>query len=99
MFNEDIVKVLLIEDEEYDVRRVQNTVKPFSERIKITDVVSNGKAALETVRKNKDNIDVIIAQCRSGGTLRRNANSMTLRPVSELPLSTRWRSSRSKASC
>src|SRR3970282_1968328 len=69
MFNEDIVKVLLIEDEEYDVRRVQNTVKPFSERIKITDVVSNGEAALETVRKNKDNIDVIIMDFQIAGGL------------------------------
>ena len=48
MFNEDIVKVLLIEDEEYDVRRVQNTVKPFSERIKITTCY-NEKEKISTV--------------------------------------------------
>lgn len=69
MFIQDIVKVLLIEDEDYDVRRVRNTIKPFAEKIKITDVVSNGKAALETVSRNRDNIDVIIMDFQIAGGL------------------------------
>ncbi len=69
MFIEDIVKVLLIEDEEYDVRRVQNTIKPFSDRIQIIDIVSNGKAALDKVNKNKDNIDVVIMDFQIAGGL------------------------------
>ena len=35
MFYEGIIQVLLIEDEEFDVRRVKNTIEPFSDRIKI----------------------------------------------------------------
>ena len=47
IFDEKKINLLLIEDEDYDVRRVMNTVKPFEERIKVLDIVSNGMAALE----------------------------------------------------
>lgn len=47
------INILLIEDEDYDVRRVLNTIKPFEERMKILDIVSNGLAALELLKSKK----------------------------------------------
>ena len=37
IFEEKKINILLIEDEDYDVRRVTNTLKPFEDRIKIVD--------------------------------------------------------------
>jgi len=44
------IRVLLIEDEEYDVRRVMNTVEPFRDRIVVRDVVADGNRALALLR-------------------------------------------------
>mgnify|MGYP003465765409 CR=1 FL=1 len=38
IFDGKKINLLLIEDEDYDVRRVMNTVKPFEERIKVLDI-------------------------------------------------------------
>ncbi len=36
------IRLLVIEDEQYDVRRIRNTLKPFEQRIHIHDVVATG---------------------------------------------------------
>ncbi len=54
------INILLIEDEEYDVRRVKNTLAPFQEKIKIRKVVADGESALKTLKKNNSIYDVII---------------------------------------
>jgi len=64
-----IIKVLLIEDEEYDVRRVNNTIKPFDSQIKIMDVVSTGNAAIELLKSDKKNYDVVIMDFQIAGGL------------------------------
>lgn len=69
MSNKNTINVLLIEDEEYDVRRVKNTIKPFESRIKIVEVVSTGNAALELLNSNKKNFDVIIMDFQIAGGL------------------------------
>ncbi len=63
------VNVLLIEDEEFDVRRVQKTIEPFSEQIKILEVVSNGKSALDYLEANKGKIHVVIMDYQIAGGL------------------------------
>jgi len=63
------INILLIEDEDYDVRRVLNTIKPFEERIKILEVVSNGMAALEILKRKKGSIDVVIMDYQIAGGL------------------------------
>jgi len=63
------IKVLLIEDEDFDVRRVENTIKPFADRIKICEVVSDGKSALELLEANKNNFDVVIMDYQIAGGL------------------------------
>ncbi len=66
----DQINVLLIEDEEFDVRRVENTIKPFKERIKIIDVVSDGLSAVELLRVKKNLIDIVIMDFQIAGGLR-----------------------------
>lgn len=67
MINSDTIRVLLIEDEEYDVRRVQNTVLPFSDRIQICTIVSDGKNALEILESGQENYDIVIMDFQIAG--------------------------------
>lgn len=69
MNKQEIINILLIEDEDFDVRRVENTIKPFSDRIKICEVVSDGKSALEILEANKNNYDVVIMDYQIAGGL------------------------------
>ncbi|MCX6168505.1 MAG: sigma-54 dependent transcriptional regulator [Ignavibacteriales bacterium] len=64
------IKVLLIEDEDFDVRRVENTIKPFENRIKIMDVVSDGRSAIELLELKKNFYDVVIMDFQIAGGLR-----------------------------
>lgn len=68
--NNNKINILLIEDELFDVRRVENTVKLFKDRLQIVQVVSNGKAALEAINKNPNHIDLIIMDYQIAGALR-----------------------------
>lgn len=69
MLGNDLIKVLLIEDEDFDIKRVRNTIKPFSDRIEISKVVSNGNKAVEYIRSNHDLIDVVIMDYQIAGGL------------------------------
>jgi DNA-binding NtrC family response regulator len=69
MFANHKVNLLLIEDEEYDVRRVRNTLKPFQDRLIIKNVVSNGQAALGLINENPNLFDVIIMDFQIAGGL------------------------------
>ncbi len=60
MIIKNTINILLIEDEEYDVRRVKNTIAPFEEKIKIRNVVADGEAALNCLRNNSGFYDVVI---------------------------------------
>lgn len=61
------INILLIEDEDYDVRRVMNTIKPFEEKMQVLDIVSNGKAALELLQKKKGLFDVAVMDYQIAG--------------------------------
>ena len=61
------IKVLLIEDEEYDVRRIKNTIAPYRERICIQDIVSTGEDALQTLEKEGPYDVAILDYQISGG--------------------------------
>lgn len=69
MYNKAKINILIIEDEEYDVRRIKNTLKPFDQQVKIQEVVASGHAALEIVKKNKPTIDVVIMDFQIAGGL------------------------------
>ncbi|NQV50160.1 MAG: sigma-54-dependent Fis family transcriptional regulator [Candidatus Marinimicrobia bacterium] len=65
---QDQIKVLLIEDEEYDVRRIKNTINPYRERIQIEEIVSTGEDALRVLEKN-GSFDVAILDYQISGGL------------------------------
>lgn len=67
IFESKNINILLIEDEDYDVRRVLNTIKPFEDRIKVVDIVSNGKAALELLKTKKGQLDVVVMDYQIAG--------------------------------
>ncbi|NCQ19245.1 MAG: transcriptional regulator [Ignavibacteria bacterium CG22_combo_CG10-13_8_21_14_all_37_15] len=69
MFSDGIINVLLIEDEEFDVRRVQNTIKPFSDQIKIGKIVSDGKGAIELLKEKSERFDLVIMDFQIAGGL------------------------------
>jgi DNA-binding NtrC family response regulator len=64
------IQILLVEDEDFDVARVKNTVRLFASRIRIADVVSNGKAALDFMKSKPDKYDIVILDFQISGGLR-----------------------------
>jgi len=64
------INILLVEDEEFDVKRVRNTLNYYEGQIDIGLVVSNGKAAIEAVKENPDRFDVVILDYQISGGLR-----------------------------
>lgn len=64
------INILLIEDEDFDVRRVKNTLKLFESRIKISEIVSNGLDAIEILKNNSRKFDIVIMDYQIAGGLR-----------------------------
>ncbi|MGC9364911.1 MAG: sigma-54-dependent transcriptional regulator [Fidelibacterota bacterium] len=60
------IRILVIEDEEFDVRRIVNTIKPYSQ-IKIVDIVSSGADAVNLVAQKKNGYDVVIMDFQIAG--------------------------------
>lgn len=69
IYQDKNISILLIEDEEFDVRRVKNTVAPFEDKMQIVNFVSNGKAALDYLADHKDTIDIVIMDYQISGGL------------------------------
>jgi len=67
--NQNLIRILLIEDEEFDARRVKNTITYFEDKIQIVSIVSNGDAALLLLKKSPENYDVIVMDYQIAGTL------------------------------
>ncbi len=70
MSSNDPISILLVEDEDFDVQRVKNTIRLFADRLQIADVVSNGRAALELIQKRPDKYDIVILDFQISGGLR-----------------------------
>lgn len=70
MAGANIIKVMLVDDEDFDVARVKNTISLSSTKIEVEIVVSNGKAALDAIRQNPDNFDVVILDYQISGGLK-----------------------------
>jgi len=66
----DVINILLVEDEDFDVRRVKNTISYYDTSIKVLDVVSNGKAALELVRSYPNKYDIVILDYQISGGMK-----------------------------
>ncbi len=63
------INLLLIEDEDYDVARVRNTIQQFRERIQLRDIVSSGSEAVELISANPDHYDVVVMDYQISGGL------------------------------
>jgi len=64
------INILVIEDEDYDVRRIRNTIKFFGHKLHIKDIVSNGKEAIELIRANANVYDIVIMDYQIAGNLK-----------------------------
>lgn len=64
------INILLIEDEDFDVKRIKNTINYYETRIKVLNTVSNGRAALELIQNNPDKFDVVILDYQISGGLK-----------------------------
>jgi two-component system response regulator AtoC len=69
MLEGEHIGILLIEDEEFDVRRVMNTLNPLGGLIKVHETVSNGDAALDLLRAGKERFDLVIMDFQIAGGL------------------------------
>jgi len=67
MFEGKKINILLIEDEDYDIRRVMNTLRPFENVMKVVDTVSNGKAALELLQNKRGQYHVVVMDYQIAG--------------------------------
>ena len=68
--NNSHINILLVEDEDFDVKRIKNTISYYDTRIKVLDTVSNGMAALDLVSNNSDKYDVVILDYQISGGLK-----------------------------
>lgn len=68
MLEHEKINLLLIEDEEFDVRRIKATLNPFRERIVIADIVSTGEDAISALEQGS-NFDVAILDYQISGGL------------------------------
>jgi len=64
------INILIVEDEDYDVRRIRNTLKCFEHKILIKDVVSNGNQAVEMISFNPNTYDVVIMDYQIAGSMK-----------------------------
>jgi DNA-binding NtrC family response regulator len=64
-----VIKLLVVEDEDYDIRRIKNTLSLFADSIQIQDVVSSGPHALDLLRNNDNHYDVVIMDYQIAGGL------------------------------
>ena len=58
------IKILLIEDEEFDVQRVQKTIAFQAEQIEICEIVSDGRSAIELIEAGNEQFDIVIMDFR-----------------------------------
>ncbi len=85
MFPNRPVKILLIEDEEYDVRRIQNTIRPFRDKLLIKKVVSSGEAAVAELERQPAEVDVVVMDFQIAGGL--SGERLIQKSSSWIPLS------------
>lgn len=69
MFNNELVKILLIEDEEFDINRIRKTIEPFTDKMKIIKIFSDGNHAINYLKQAEEEIDVVIMDFQIVGGL------------------------------
>lgn len=64
------IKLMLIEDEDFDVKRVRNTLKLFEESFHLKNIYSNGSDAIEELKDNPEEYDIIIMDFQIAGAMK-----------------------------
>ena len=67
--NNQKINILVVEDEEFDVKRIKATLQPFEEVMCIKEIVSSGKDTLQLIKKNRHLFDVVILDYQISGGL------------------------------
>ena len=76
------IKLLVIEDEEFDIKRIKRTIEAFEEKIKVIDVVNNGEEAIRLVSEKKGLYDVVIMDFQISGRIRGEVLIKKLKSIS-----------------
>ncbi|MGD8780703.1 MAG: sigma-54 dependent transcriptional regulator [Ignavibacteria bacterium] len=67
--NKNQINILVVEDEEFDVQRIRETLEPFKDTMCIKEIVSSGKDTLKSIKNNKHLFDVVILDYQISGGL------------------------------
>ncbi|MCF8267047.1 MAG: sigma-54 dependent transcriptional regulator [Ignavibacteriales bacterium] len=70
MRSDNKISLLIIEDEDFDVKRIKNTIKLFSGSIDIRKVVSSGADALNALSDSPEDYDLVIMDYQIAGPIR-----------------------------
>ncbi len=81
LFIGETIHLLVVEDEEYDVRRLRSTIKPFERQIRITAVVSNGDEALKILTERRHQIDIVVMDLQIAGGIMGEALIRAIRQI------------------
>jgi DNA-binding NtrC family response regulator len=64
------INLMLIEDEDFDVKRVKNTLNLFEESFYLKKMFSNGSDAIEELKENHEEYDIIIMDFQIAGAIK-----------------------------
>lgn len=64
------INILLIEDEIFDVHRIEKTIQFYKDRIEIKNIVSNGNDAINLIKQNFNLYDIVILDYQISGKLK-----------------------------
>jgi DNA-binding NtrC family response regulator len=78
--SDDYIKIMIIEDEKYDVDRIKSTLQPYDKKIKILSVFKNGYDAIESIKSGSE-YDVVIMDYQISGGL---YGEVLIRKIKEL---------------
>ncbi|MBO8151091.1 MAG: sigma-54-dependent Fis family transcriptional regulator [Candidatus Marinimicrobia bacterium] len=67
--NDNVIRIIVLEDEAFDVKRIENTLRTMNREYKINGVFSDGEDFLEYLRKNKYENDVVIMDYQISGNI------------------------------
>ncbi len=70
MSTQNPINILLVEDEDFDVKRIKNTISYYGNRLRVVDTISNGRAAIDLITDNSDKYDVVILDYQISGGLK-----------------------------
>ena len=78
------IKILLIEDEDFDIRRVRKTLSIIDGAFEIVNVVSDGEEALKLIKKDREAYDIVIMDYQIGGGVMGEELIMRMKELSPL---------------